>query len=133
MVENRCARLRYFEELIPPPLHTSLLPAWRAAGYGLGFLPTFVAGEAGLYATVRSVETFVEKHYNEQITRLEQEELDDDGKELVRLLRACCEDEVHHKEDAANRLGAADGAVAAGWGTLVEFGSAVAAEVARRV
>mmetsp|Transcript_1510 Transcript_1510/g.4552 ORF Transcript_1510/g.4552 Transcript_1510/m.4552 type:complete len:243 (-) Transcript_1510:72-800(-) len=127
------AHLAYFERLVPREMHTRLLPAWRLAGYGLGFAPSLLLGDVGLFATVRSVETFVEVHYNAQIDRLAAGPLDPDGRELVRLLRVCCADEVHHKEDAAERLGAADGAAARAWGFVVELGSAAAAEVARRV
>jgi len=79
------------------------------------------------------VEGSCQVRYNTQIGRLEAGPLDADGRELVRLLKVCCADEVHHKEDAAERLGAADGAAAHAWGFVVELGSAAAAEVARRV
>ena len=130
------AHLAYYLRLVPEEMRTCLLPAWRAAGFGLGFVPTALAGEVGLFATVRSVETFVEKHYLEQIRTLEADagfSADADGRELIRLLKHCCADEVHHRDDAAARLGDADGALVAAWGVVVEAGSAVAAEVARRV
>ena len=89
-----------------------LLPAWRAAGYTLGFLSTIWCPR-GMYVTTDAVETFVEEHYQSQIVRLKDEIARLDGgeegsgervgdtakkvrglKELLRMLELCCEDEV---------------------------------------
>lgn len=50
--------------------YTSLLPIWRAAGWTLGFLPTFFGKGPWLYHTVEAVESFVEEHYGAQIEYL---------------------------------------------------------------
>lgn len=104
--------------------------------------PTFLLGPAGLYATVRSVETFVEEHYSLQIDTLMKEEgtrrepLSAADAELVRLLRLCCADEVHHKIEAARLLEdhnvKTDALAVRAWDRVVTAGSAVAAEAARR-
>ena len=47
------------------------------------------------------METFVEKHYGEQVRYLE-EKGEDCG--LLAVLRLCCEEEVAHKKDAANKF-----------------------------
>ena len=80
--------------------------------------------------TVQAVETFVEIHYNEQISPLVEH-----GRcpQLVALLVHCCADEVHHRDDAAERSGGEINTVEWGWMGLVRFGSATAAEVARRI
>ena len=157
--------------LVPPHKHTVLLPAWRASGFALGFAPTLLLGPPALFATVRSVESFVEQHYGVQIRALKEDGYEGDGccgaaaterapsplpprasstapprqhqqrheqrAELIRLLELCCADEVHHKEEAAARLAAlgvrADGLLVLAWGWVVEVGSAVAAELARRL
>jgi len=134
---NEAEHLRLFEMVIPASKHTALLPVWRVAGWTLGFLPTLLGGPRALYVTVEAVETFVEEHYNEQIELLRRR---GDAAELVRLLQHCCEDEVHHKEDAALKL---LGTVPAGevfrawwalpWAAVVRKGSQIAAEIARRV
>ena len=54
--------------------------------------------------------------------------------ELLALLEHCCADEVHHKDDAAERAGGSSRTlVEQAWMRVVRLGSAVAAEVARRV
>ena len=89
-----------------------------------------VAGE-----TVEAVETFVEEHFQEQIVFLKSQ---NQCPHLVQLLEHCCEDEVHHKEDAARRLlhGSDCGFDAwwvKPWAVVVKGGSAFAAQIARRV
>ena len=104
--------LSFFEELLDR--HTALLPLWRAAGFGLGFLPTFLAGPPALFATVESVESFVVEHYTHQIDHLRSLPVaapqvttntssQADTDELIRLLEFCCADELHHKDDARRR------------------------------
>ena len=111
------------------------------AGWTLGFTSTLVGGTRGLYVTVEAVETFVEEHFQEQIVPLRE---DGSCPELLSLLEHCCEDEVHHKEDAAKRLldlkedALKDNLLVSGWWVepwtiIVKGGSALAAEVARRI
>jgi 3-demethoxyubiquinol 3-hydroxylase len=137
--EHRAAErshLELFAELLPEHKHTRLLPLWRVAGFGLGFLPTLIS-ERALFLTVEAVETFVELHYHVQIDPLRAH-----GRcpQLVALLEHCCADEVHHKEDAAARAGGMGQSLAErttmlerAWMALVQLGSTVAAEVARRI
>ena len=131
--EHRAAEqshLDYFEALLPTHKHTRLLPLWRLAGWSLGFAPALMS-DRSLFLTVQAVETFVEEHYHEQIAPLRAH-----GRcpELLALLEHCCADEVHHKEDAAARAGQGSvGMLETAWMQLVRMGSAVAAEVARRV
>lgn len=131
---NESAHLQYFERIIPEGKHTALLPVWRLAGWTLGFLPTFLGGNKALYVTVEAVETFVEEHYQEQIIPLREKA---SAPELVKLLEHCCEDEVHHKEDAAQKLLSSGDDMKAWWirpwSQIVRMGSTVAAEIARRV
>ena len=130
--EHRATELTHLElleQLIPPHKHTRLLPAWRAAGFALGFAPALLSDRA-LFLTVEAVETFVEEHYGDQVAPLRAS-----GRcpKLLELLEHCCADEVHHKEDAGARAGDAPGVVGRSWMAVVRIGSAVAAEIARRV
>lgn len=127
------------EEILPAEQHSKLLPAWRLAGRGLGAVST-VWCTRGMYVTTAAVEEFVESHYNHQIDRLATDARhasDPPSMELKQLLQHCCEDEVHHKEEAAER--AAKGPlpwfdwVDGAWQWLVMSGSAAAAAAARRV
>jgi len=141
--------LEYFRKLLEPGERTKLLPLWRAAGFALGFVPTFLLGPEALYATVESVEAFVVEHYSQQIDGLREVVAnDEDTAELVRLLAHCCADELHHQQDARRRrLGLLPGGDEGGeqqqqrddsaalvvWDRVVRAGSACAAEAARRV
>eukprot|EP00392_Amoebophrya_sp_AT5.2_P009820 g9848.t1 len=139
--------------------YTLLLPLWKVAGYCLGFVPTFFGRGPWLYHTVEAVETFVEKHYGEQIfyldevIRAEREQVPGslvvDLSELRRFLSHCCADEVHHKEDARENLlqlydstssedqtefdEAEMGRPQRLWRFIVYTGSAAAAELAKRI
>lgn len=138
--EAEAGHLALFEALLPEGKRTNLLPIWRASGFALGFMPALISPRA-LFVTVEAVEAFVEEHYQAQIQPLRDEGL---APELVQLLTRCCEDEVHHKHDAAKRAAAErrgsasttlDSSTVAErcWATIVRRGSAIAAECARRV
>eukprot|EP00931_Biecheleriopsis_adriatica_P027885 TRINITY_DN16686_c0_g1_i2.p1 TRINITY_DN16686_c0_g1~~TRINITY_DN16686_c0_g1_i2.p1 ORF type:complete len:240 (+),score=54.10 TRINITY_DN16686_c0_g1_i2:33-722(+) len=102
------AHLAAIDVVVCKPGEQSWMPA-VSFGWGLGFLSTAARGARGMYVTTHAVETFVEEHYGDQISRLEAELKS--GERLPReayaalldLLRAACADEVHHKEDAAAR------------------------------
>lgn len=84
--EAEAAHLALFEELLAPAKYTRLLPAWRAAGFLLGFLPA-LASDRQLFLTVNAVESFVEIHYSEQIAALEASNVA--APETLALLRYC--------------------------------------------
>jgi ubiquinone biosynthesis monooxygenase Coq7 len=130
-----------------------LLPAWRIAGFTLGFASTMFCPR-GMYLTTEAVETFVEEHYMSQIRRLRYEAAEQGlcgayenvsgtrtslnaHAELIAMLEHCCEDEVHHKEEARSR--AAEGPfpwfelVDTSWQWFVQTGSAAAANCAKRL
>jgi len=133
---NEMSHLRMFETVLTGGKFTVLVPVWKAAGWLVGYLPTMVAGTNGLYVTVEAVETFVEQHYLVQIRELEKT---GPQTELLRMLKHCCEDEVHHKNDAADKLIGKDNKDKFDawwikpWSSLVTFGSTVAADIARKI
>lgn len=126
--------LQLMESVVAPTRRTILLPVWRVAGFVLGFVPTVTFGSEGLFLTVYAVESFVEEHYNTQIGPLKEQGA---SPELVKLLQQCCADEVHHKEDALVRMRSHDEPhihmLERAWVRIVVGGSALAAEIARRL
>ena len=129
------SHLQMFEYIVPKAKRTRLLSIWKMAGWTLGFVPTLVGGSKALYVTVEAVETFVQEHFEEQIHRLQMEH---ECLHLVQLLQHCCEDEIHHKHDAKEKLLSSkdfdeDALVVKAWATIVKVGSAVAADIARRI
>lgn len=81
-----------------------------------------------------SVESFVELHYQEQIVPLQSKQR---YPELQKLLIHCCEEEVHHKEDARDRwvtdVNAPRPWYANVWSWIVGSGSAGAVSVCKRI
>lgn len=121
--------LRRVGEVLPWGRRSWLLPAWRVAGFLTGALPA-LAGPRAVHATIASVETFVDHHYQQQIQRLE-------GRAGVAPLRAllveCQADEVAHRDEALALQTQAPGALLRAWCALVGSGSAMAVKLARLV
>ena len=119
-----------------------LTSLWRVAGFSLGFLSTVFEPRL-MFVTTDAVESFVETHYTEQLKRLGAEIPCKQGAsaaayiELQMLLRACCDDEVHHKADAQKMAAlypvGAPRLLQDAWRSLVQRGSAVGAGFAKRV
>ena len=77
------------------------------------------------------METFVEKHYGEQVRYLEKT-----GKcsRLLIVLKKCCEEEVAHKEEAAERLcNCEETRLLFIWRLVVESFSSIAVLVAKKL
>lgn len=115
---------------LPEPFRSRLLPAWRVAGWLTGALPA-LAGPGAVYATVAAVETFVDRHYAEQIARLDAMPADARRAALRADLERCRLDELQHRDEAL-AAGPASSALARGWAVVVGRGSAAAVALARR-
>ena len=121
--------LRRVCEVLPWARRSWLLPAWRVAGFLTGALPALV-GPRAVHATIASVETFVDHHYQQQIDRIE-------GRPGVDALRAllveCQADEVAHRDEALALQTQPPGVLLRAWCALVGRGSAMAVRLARLV
>jgi ubiquinone biosynthesis monooxygenase Coq7 len=80
---------------------TMLHPFWSAAGYGLGAFTALLGPEAAMACTA-AVETEIDKHYTEQLEKLEASGADPELAEMIEAFRA---DERDHL-DAAMANGA---------------------------
>ena len=118
--------LALLDQWLPCRWKSRLLPAWRAAGWVLGYLGGFF-GERFAYVTIAAVERFVVKHYGAQIP--------DAPSPLREVLTDLQRDEQSHRNDALDRLVSRHGVSAASraWSWLVGAGSAAAVLAARRV
>ncbi|MBL6079902.1 demethoxyubiquinone hydroxylase family protein [Belnapia sp. T18] len=128
-LETEAGHLRLLEAMLPPAQRSRLLPIWRVAGWLTGALPALV-GPAAVQVTIEAVETFVDHHYREQIERLPAA---GEAGALRALLEQCRLEEVEHRDEAAELLGAGRGWLARLWGGLVGRGSAAAVAAARRI
>lgn len=107
-------------------------------------------GPRAVYATIAAVETFVDRHYQAQIDRLESatasrtpyakgaDDLISVGKakpvDLHALLVACQADECEHRDEAlALQAGRPPGWLMRTWCGVVRTGSAAAVGLARRL
>jgi ubiquinone biosynthesis monooxygenase Coq7 len=117
--------LQLLEALLPPAERSVFVPMWRVAGFLTGFLPT-LGGPHAVYTTIDAVETFVDRHYEEQIRKLP------DGALRAELL-VCQADEVSHRNEARAVKPERESAALRAWTWLVGAGSELAVSVARRV
>ena len=114
--------------ILPAEQRTRLLPLCRWAGWITGALPALFGARA-VFLTIDAVETFVDKHYYEQIVALG----DDPAQRPLRaLLEACREDEIAHRDDARSRSGGA-GWIGRVWAWLVTQGSDVGVKLVMRI
>ena len=129
---HRATEVRHLaalERLLPKRRRSRLLPLWRAAGFVTGALPALF-GPRAVYATVDAVESFVDGHYARQIDALDGAR---EWAELRRVLRACRQDELEHRDEARASLAGDAGAARRLWRHTVGLGSAIGVALARRL
>lgn len=120
------------ESWLVPRRRSRLLLLWRVAGWLTGALPA-LAGRRAVYATIASVETFVDRHYQQQIDHL-QTCTDPEGLEdLLSLLTHCQADEREHRDESAALAGVTRPWPLRAWCALVASGSSGAVVLARRI
>lgn len=128
-LKTESRHLQQMSALLPPLRRSWLLIAWRAAGFITGALPALL-GRQAVFATIEAVETFVGKHYQQQIDALNHRA----GHAALRqVLIDCQRDEHAHRDEAAGKLTQAPGRLLALWCAAVSHGSALAVVLARRV
>jgi demethoxyubiquinone hydroxylase (CLK1/Coq7/Cat5 family)/predicted DCC family thiol-disulfide oxidoreductase YuxK len=132
------------EQAVPPRWRSRLLPLWRLSGWLTGALPACV-GPRVVYATIEAVETFVDRHYADQVSMIDRElasaptgSPDADGRaaalrSLQPLLESCRLDEVAHRDDAGSRWDGRRSPALALWRGVVARGSSAAVGVCRFV
>lgn len=144
-LETELRHLELVEQAVPPRWRSRLLPLWRLAGWLTGALPA-LGGPRAVYATIQSVETFVDRHYAAQVERIDAllgQEAAGEGLQgprpggqlalaaLRHLLEECRRDEAAHRDDAASRWDETAGPLLGVWRCLVSGGSRAAVGVCR--
>ena len=126
--------LRLVTPLLPWPQRSRLLVPWRLAGFLTGALPA-LAGPRAVFATIAAVETFVDRHYQQQLDRIDVMPAAEQAvvAPLRALLARCQADECEHRDEATALGGGAPGPLLRAWCSAVSAGSEMAVTVARRV
>jgi demethoxyubiquinone hydroxylase (CLK1/Coq7/Cat5 family) len=124
--------LREIEDWLPVGWRTRLLPAWKLAGWLTGAVPGWF-GPRAVYATIASVEAFVDRHYQAQIDFLRDlpEAMCPPG--LLEVLEELVDDERDHRDEALALQIREPGWLLRLWCALVGAGSSVAVALARRI
>ena len=105
---------------------TKFLPLWDLLGVSLGFGSTILGKKAAMLCTA-SVEEVIDKHYQNQIDHLE-----DDEKKLKEKIIKFREDELHHK-DIAYEKGASKEGIYSLFDKIVKTGSKIAIRISEKI
>jgi len=105
---------------------TKFLPLWDLLGVGLGFSSTLIGKKAAMLCTA-SVEEVIDKHYQNQINQLKNDE-----KELKKKIIKFRDDELHHKDIAYE-----EGATKEGFyyimDKIIKTGSKIAINISEKI
>ncbi len=127
-LKTESEHLILIEQILEKKYRSKLIPLWKVAGFLTGFLPSFF-GKKTILATIFYVESFVEKHYQQQIDALGSQKK---YKKIKKLLKSLQDDEVLHKDEALfeaknfNKLQKF-------WGSFVEKGSLLAVRISQKI
>ena len=105
---------------------TRFLPLWDLLGVGLGFGTTLLGKKAAMLCTA-SVEEVIDKHYQDQINQLGEDE-----KELRDKIIKFREDDLHHK-DIAYEEGASKTGIYSILDKIIKTGSKIAINISEKI
>ena len=128
MKEHEIEHCQFFENEIKKRNiePTKFLPLWDLLGVGLGFGSTLMGKKAAMLCTA-SVEEVIDKHYQNQIDQLK-----DDEKELKSKIIKFREDEIHHK-DIAYEEGATKDGIYSIMDKIIKTGSKIAIGISEKI
>lgn len=144
-LETERRHLHMAEQIVVPAWRSRMLPLWRVSGWLTGALPALFGARA-VYATVQAVETFVDRHYADQVEMIDalivrehatgqpaqaQDAISDKLLHLRTWMEKCRHDEVAHRDDAASRWDGQAGLFLSAWMRIVGEGSKAAVSVCR--
>jgi ubiquinone biosynthesis monooxygenase Coq7 len=127
--DTEMQHLALIENWLEPSARSRLLGPWRVAGWLTGAIPALF-GRKAVYATIDAVETFVERHYQQQIDYLAKQ---GGNEKLFKLLIRCQADETAHKNEAQSKISSSAPLALRAWCAMVGSGSAAAVLLARRI
>jgi ubiquinone biosynthesis monooxygenase Coq7 len=94
MAEQEDEHLEYFNQQISKRRvrPTAMMPIWHVGAYAMGAASAFM-GEKAAMACTEAVEDVIEKHYQEQI-----DNLSDDEAELKKKIKQFRDEEIEHRD-----------------------------------
>ena len=128
MKEQEKKHLEYFEKEIQKRKikPTYLLPLWDLMGVGLGFGTVLLGKKSALLCTA-SVEEVIEKHYQDQLKKL-----GNDEKDLKKKIEEFKGDEINHK-NIAYESGATKSGLYSIMDKIIRTGSKIAITVSEKI
>ena len=128
MKEHEKEHLEYFEKEIQKRKikPTYLLPLWDIMGISLGFGTAMLGKKAAMLCTA-SVEEVIENHYNNQLKKLGEDELE--LKEKIEKFKA---DEINHK-NIAYETGASNKGIYSIMDKVIKTGSRIAITISEKI
>ena len=127
-LETEKKHLELIEKILPKAEFSKLISLWKFFGFMTGFIPVLL-GNNFVYTTIYYVETFVERHYKDQLLMLNGKTNTND---LQKLIHSLMNDEIDHKEDAENNIKKLN-FLNKIWGNIISYGSSFAVEISKRV
>lgn len=121
------SHLEKIESFLDKKDRSVLIPLWKILGFLTGALPS-IFGSRAVFATISAVESFVVRHYQSQIHRLQNENI---HPVICSALQTCCNDEAKHESEATSLLLSQPGSLLCMWCRLVSAGSKIAVKLAR--
>ena len=101
---------------------------WKLAGFFTGFIPALL-GKNFVYATIYYVESFVEKHYQEQLSLLSKDRKLNKIRSMISELMA---DEISHKKESLSSVTNLN-PIHRVWGKVVTIGSELAVNISKKI
>ena len=128
MKEHEKEHLEYFEKEIHKRniKPTYLLPLWDLMGVALGFGTAMLGKKASMLCTA-SVEEVIENHYQNQIKKLGEDEI-----ELKEKIKKFKDDEINHK-NIAYETGATNKGIYSIMDKIIKTGSKIAITVSEKI
>ena len=128
MKEHEIEHCQFFENEIKKRniKPTKFLPLWDLLGVGLGFGSTLLGKKAAMLCTA-SVEEVIDKHYQNQIDKLDKNEI-----ELKKKIIKFRKDELHHK-DIAYEKGATKKGYYSILDKIIKTGSKIAINISEKI
>ena len=120
--------LEIIEKILEPQKRSKLILMWKIAGFFTGLIPSLL-GKNFIYSTIYYVESFVEKHYEEQIEILKKKK---HNKDLKKILIDLMGDEVSHKNESLENISNLR-FYHKFWGKLISSGSDLAVRISKKI